>query len=59
MEATPIGFDLTTPDVQELGMSVVKVYIPELVSLSRPSYPPRRHPRFENDELKERAHPFP
>jgi thiazole/oxazole-forming peptide maturase SagD family component len=41
-----IGFDLTTDDVRELGLHVVRVWSPDTLSLSLPSAPPQRHPRF-------------
>ncbi|WP_168064936.1 YcaO-like family protein [Sulfolobus sp. S-194] len=36
--------DITSPEIAELGFSVVKVYIPELVDLALPSLPPSKHP---------------
>jgi thiazole/oxazole-forming peptide maturase SagD family component len=39
--------DLTTTDVRELGLRVVRVWSPEMLTLSLPSAPPVMHRRFE------------
>jgi len=54
---TPIAFDLTTPDVRDIGVHVTRVVIPELLSLSLPSIPHAIHPRFPDGHRK--MHPLP
>jgi thiazole/oxazole-forming peptide maturase SagD family component len=39
--------DLTTPDVEDLGFVVRRIYSPDLLSLCLPSYPQAGHPRFK------------
>jgi ribosomal protein S12 methylthiotransferase accessory factor len=39
--------NLTLNEIEELGLYVVKVLVPELVQLSLPSYPFLGHPRFK------------
>lgn len=56
-DTTPIAVDVTTKDVREAGLYVTRVVVPELVPLSRPSVPPRRHPRLADVELNDDAHP--
>lgn len=53
--------DLTTPDIKELGLRVVRVWSPETLSLSPPGAPPVLHPRFRayGGVTHERAHPYP
>jgi len=36
---SPIAFNLTTPDVQELGLYVTRVFIPQLAQFANPMYP--------------------
>lgn len=59
MGCTPIGFDLTTDDIAELGMSVGRIYLPELVSLSIPVLPPFGHPTFSDISPSDKPHPYP
>jgi thiazole/oxazole-forming peptide maturase SagD family component len=53
--------DLTTGDLSELGLHVLRVWSPDTLSLSLPSAPPLLHSRFDtyggvgNDE----PHPYP
>ncbi|MDF9747480.1 YcaO-like family protein [Natrinema salsiterrestre] len=54
---TPIGFDLTTPDIQELGLTVTRVVIPELLQLSLPSFPTDAHPRLNGRVKTVDPHP--
>jgi hypothetical protein len=37
---------ITLPEFLGLNLEVVRVVIPELITLSLPSFPPRFHPRF-------------
>jgi thiazole/oxazole-forming peptide maturase SagD family component len=55
------GMDLTTPDVRALGFRIVRVWSPELLTLSLPSAPPALHPRFRayGGFAREIAHPYP
>jgi ribosomal protein S12 methylthiotransferase accessory factor len=46
MAITPIGFDMTTPELADAGLFVCKVTIPELVPLGVPSAPFLGHPRL-------------
>lgn len=55
---TPIVFDLTTPDVRETGVRVVRTFVPELVPLSIPNAAPVDHPAFEDETLTDKPHPF-
>lgn len=54
---SPIGFDLTTRDVHSIGVTVTRVWIPELLSLPLPSLPHTAHPRFPDGH--EHLHPLP
>lgn len=56
---TPIGFDITTPAVRELGLVVTRVVIPELLQLSLPSFPTDGHPRLKDKISNEAPHPYP
>lgn len=56
---TPIAFELTTRDVREAGLRVTKVYLPEMVDLALPSFPPRNHPEFEGSTISDKPHPYP
>jgi len=39
---------ITLPEFEDLNLEVVRVSIPELLTLSLPSFPPRLHPRFNS-----------
>lgn len=41
-----VAFEITVPDVADLGFRVVKSYIPELHCMALPSYPYSNHPRM-------------
>jgi thiazole/oxazole-forming peptide maturase SagD family component len=56
---TPIAFDLTTRDVRDVGMSVTRVIVPELVTLTPPFTIPKEHPALAGDSLTDKPHPFP
>jgi ribosomal protein S12 methylthiotransferase accessory factor len=43
---TPIAFDMTTPDLRNHGLSVCRVFVPELVPLGVPAAPFLGHPRL-------------
>ncbi len=58
-DMTPIAVDVTTRDVEEVGLSVVKVVIPELLDLSLPSLPPVRHPALAGRDITDKPHPYP
>lgn len=53
--------ELTTEDVRELGFRVVRVWSPDVLTLSLPSAPPALHPRFDayGGYAREIAHPYP
>lgn len=54
--------DLATVDVRALGMKALRVWSPDLLTLSLPSAPPLVHPRFRSyghGEVTDVAHPYP
>ncbi|PSP85001.1 bacteriocin biosynthesis protein SagD [Halobacteriales archaeon QS_1_68_17] len=57
--ATPVGFDVTTPDVADVGLAVARTVVPELLALSPPSVLPSAHPAFAGASVTDRPHPFP
>ena len=56
---TPIGFDLTPPDIREEGLAVARVVVPELLSLSYPSFPFDAHPKLDGKITTDAPHPIP
>lgn len=56
---TPIALDLTPRDIEEAGLTVVRVVVPELVPFATPSFPPVYHPKLAGKSLETRPHPFP
>ena len=56
---TPIGVELTTPDVESTGLHVTKVVVPELLQLSLPSFPFDSHPKLEGRIETDHPHPYP
>lgn len=58
-DVTPVFFDLTTPDVAQLGMTVARIVIPELVPLTMPNVAPTAHPAFDDADVITTPHPFP
>jgi ribosomal protein S12 methylthiotransferase accessory factor len=46
MGLTPIAFDMTTADLRNHGLSVCRVFVPELVPLGVPAAPCLGHPRI-------------
>lgn len=54
-------FDLTTPDIRELGFYVYRIYSPDLLTLCWPSFPHKAHHRFEKygGVRHEDPHPYP
>lgn len=56
---TPLAVDVTTRDIHDVGYTVTKVVIPELVDLVLPSMPPGSHPAFHGTPLATKAHPYP
>ena len=46
MSLTPIAFDMTTPEMEDHGLSACRVFVPELVQLCIPSAPFLGHPRL-------------
>lgn len=53
---TPLGFDLTTPDVERAGWCATRVRIPELLPFVPPGVPPATHPAY--DGINEHPHPL-
>ena len=53
--------DLTTPDVRRLGFHVPRVWSPDLLPLSLPGAPARRHPRYRDygGYRTSPIHPYP
>jgi ribosomal protein S12 methylthiotransferase accessory factor len=53
--------DLTTVDIRQLGFTALRVWSPDTISLSLPSAPPARHPRFAafGGFQVDRPHPYP
>jgi hypothetical protein len=53
--------DLTTEDVRELGFYTFRVWSPDVLGLSLPSFPTSAHCRFESygGVRHERPHPYP
>ena len=58
-DLTPLAVDLTPRDVRELGYTVVRAIVPELVGLTLPSLPPVNHPAFSDGIATRRPHPYP
>lgn len=58
-ELTPIAIDVTTRDISEVGLHVVRVVIPELLDLALPSLPPVSHPALVGHRLTTKPHPYP
>lgn len=56
---TPIAFDLTPPAIADIGLVVTRVFIPELVPLSLPSFPFDAHPKLEDRIETDAPHPYP
>lgn len=56
---TPIGFDVTAPDVRQCGTHVVRAFVPELIDLTPPAAPPVGHPEIDRDRVIDNPHPFP
>ncbi len=56
-----VAFEITVPDVADLGFRVVKTYIPELHCMALPSYPYSHHPRMlQHGGVKNKyPHPIP
>jgi len=52
-------WDLTAPDVGELGFAVERVWSPDTLGLPLPSAPPRRHERFRQYGGASHGHPHP
>jgi thiazole/oxazole-forming peptide maturase SagD family component len=51
--------NITTPDAKSLGFHVIKVFIPELMYMSHPSYPYTNHPRMKNYGGVKNKYPHP
>lgn len=56
---TPVAVEITTPDVREVGIRVVRVVIPELIPFPPASLPPTDHPRLADVDVPEMPHPYP
>lgn len=59
IDVTPIAFDITTPEIEANGLVVTKVVIPELLSLTPPSFPTDEHPRLAGRIETTEPHPYP
>lgn len=55
---TPVGIDVTTPDIATTGLVVTAAVVPELVSLCKPGVPPENHPAFGGTDLVDAYHPL-
>lgn len=55
---TPVGVDVTTPDVATTGLVVTAAVVPELLPLCKPGVPPETHPAFDGVELVDAYHPL-
>jgi thiazole/oxazole-forming peptide maturase SagD family component len=55
------GMDLTTPDIAQLGLKVVRIYSPDLMALPIPSFPEAAHPRWAayGRFASAQPHPYP
>ena len=53
------AINVTTPDVKALGFHVVKVFIPELMYMSLPSFPYANHPRMKSYGGVRNKYPHP
>jgi len=53
-----IVFDSTPTNIADIGFRVVKIFIPELVQLSLPSYPYLGHPKLR-EKTNLMPHPYP
>ncbi len=51
--------DITPPEVSDMGLKVMRVFIPELVQLSYPGFPYSRHPRVLQSGGITNAFPHP
>lgn len=58
-DVTPLAIDVTPPDIRDVGFTVIRVILPELVPLCLPSLPPSNHPTFNNTNLTRAPHPYP
>jgi thiazole/oxazole-forming peptide maturase SagD family component len=53
------AFNVTTPDIETLGFRVVKVFVPEMMFMSLPSYPYTNHPRMKKYGGVKNKYPHP
>jgi hypothetical protein len=53
--------DITPAELSETRWKVMRVFVPELVSMSLPGVPPRNHPRIRDygGVTNDRPHPLP
>ena len=58
-DCTPLAVEVTTPDVREVGIRVVRVVVPELVPFPPASLRPTDHPALAETDLPEMPHPYP
>jgi ribosomal protein S12 methylthiotransferase accessory factor len=58
-DCTPVAVDITPPDVDEVGIHVAKLVVPELVPFSMPSMPPAHHPKLAGVDVNRDPHPYP
>lgn len=59
INVSPIAFDITTPEIEEIGLVVTRVVIPELLPLPLPSFPFDAHPKLKGLIENHQPHPYP
>lgn len=55
----PLALDITSTDVRQAGLTVVKTLVPGLLPLSLPSIPHAHHPRVRSETVSNKPHPYP
>lgn len=58
-DCTPIAIDITPRDIDEVGVHVVQLYVPELLPLTPPSFLPVDHPDVADRDPTSLPHPYP
>lgn len=57
-DLSPTVVDITTPSLEAIGWTGVKVFVPELLPLTSPSTVPRKHPRLDGMVNNSWPHPL-